>query len=109
MASGTVAAMRKNSSPSRRGGVGDAPGPRPAVRSTLGQEGARPAEAVEAEPGGVPRGNQRAVPDQSGAEQRRGLRVGIPRRDGKAESLIRDGVLGVAAVELIAGEPGKVA
>src|SRR5207247_10392400 len=67
------------------------------------------AEAVQAEPLGVPGRPQRAMADQAGAEERRRLLVGVALGNRKAEALVGDGVLGVAAVEVVAGEPGLVA
>ena len=52
---------------------------------------------------------QRPVADQAGAEERGGLEVVVGLGDGKAEALVRDDLLGVAAVELIAGEARAVA
>src|SRR5207244_11758301 len=67
------------------------------------------AEAVQAEPLGVPGRPQRAMADQAGAEERRRLLVGVALGNRKAEALVGDGVLGVAAVEVVAGEPGLAA
>ena len=67
------------------------------------------AEAVEAEALGVAGHAQRAVADQPGAEQRRDLLVGMVLGEREAEALVGDGQLGVAAVELVAGEAGAVA
>ena len=52
---------------------------------------------------------QRAVADQPGAEERRRLHVVEALRDRKAEALVRDDELRVAAVELVAGEARAVA
>src|SRR5205085_492588 len=79
------------------------------VTRDLGDDVRRHAEAVEAEPLAVARQPQRAVADQPGAEQRRRLLVGIALGDREAEALGGDGVLRVAAVEVVAGEPGRVA
>src|SRR5215210_8604216 len=67
------------------------------------------AEAVEAEAFGVADHGQRAVADQARAQQRRGLKVRILLGDREAEAVVGDGVPGVAAVYLVAGEPGVVA
>ena len=64
------------------------------------------AEAVDAEPLGVAGHHQRAVADQPGAQQRRGLEVGVAVREREAEALVRHGQLGVAAVAVVAGEAG---
>ena len=75
----------------------------------LGDDVRRRAEAVEAEPLAVAREPQRAVADQPRAQQGRRLLVGVALGDREAEALVGDGVLGVAAVEVVAGEPGRVA
>ena len=67
------------------------------------------AEAVEADPLGLADQAQRPVADQPGAEQRRRLRVRIAVGDRQAEALVGDGQLGVAAVDVVAGEAGVVA
>ena len=67
------------------------------------------AEAVEADPLRIAAEPQRAIADQPRAQQRRRLQVGIALGDRKAVALVGDRVLGVAAVELIAGEAGALA
>ena len=67
------------------------------------------AEAVEAEPLGVAGHPQRAVADQPGAQQRRGLEVRVAVGDREAEARVGDRVLGEAAVEVAAGEARAVA
>src|SRR5205085_5878434 len=67
------------------------------------------AEAVEAEPLRVARRAQRAVADQPRAEERRRLLVRVALWDREAEALVGDGVLRVAAVEVVAGEARRVA
>ena len=52
---------------------------------------------------------ERAVADQPGAEQRRRLRVAIGWRQLEAVARVGDGVLGIAAVDLVAGEARVVA
>ena len=78
----------------------------------------RRAEPVNPEPPRVARGQarglshgqpQRAVADQPGAQQRCGGDVVKRRIDREAIALVGDGELGVAAVDLVAGEPGVVA
>ncbi len=49
---------------------------------------------------------QRAIADQAGAEQRRHLLVVIAARQREAVALVCDGVLGIAAVDVAAGEAG---
>ena len=67
------------------------------------------AEAVQPEPLGVAREPQRAVADQPRAEQRRRLEVAEPVGDREAEALVGDDPLGVAAVDVVAGEARAVA
>ena len=62
------------------------------------------AEAVQTEAGRVAGEPQRAEPDQAAAQQRRRLRVAQLARDREAEPLVGDGQLGVAAVDVAAGE-----
>jgi len=57
----------------------------------------------------VAREAKRPVADQPGAEERRGLDVRVPLRDREAEARVGDRVLGVAAVEVVAGEARSVA
>ena len=79
------------------------------VPGDLDHHVSRRAEAVEAEPLRVAGQPQRSVPDQPGAEERRRLDIGVARRDPEAVAGIRDRELGVAAVELVAGEERPVA
>ena len=67
------------------------------------------AEAVEPDALGVARHPQRAVADQPGAQQRRGLVVGIAVGDREAEALVGDGALGVAPVDVVAREARPLA
>src|SRR5215210_2591973 len=67
------------------------------------------AEAVEAEAFGVADHGQRAVADQTRAQERCGLEVQVPLGNREAEAVVGDGVPGVAAVYLVAGEPGVIA
>ena len=62
------------------------------------------AEAVEPEPCRVAGQPQRAMADQPSAQQRRHLEVAHPVRQREAVALVRDRVLGVAAVDVAAGE-----
>ena len=77
---------------------------RPCAARDLRDDVRRGAEPVQPEPLRVAREPQRAVADQAGAEQRRRLEVAVPVRDREAEALVGDGPLGVAAVEVVAGE-----
>src|SRR5207248_8189452 len=52
---------------------------------------------------------QGAVADQPGAEQRRRLDIAECGRDRKAVALVGDGQLGIAPIDLIAGEAGLIA
>ena len=64
----------------------------------------RRAESVDADALGITRLSQRAVADQPGAEQRPGLDVGQAGRKRMDEACVGDRVLGVATVQLVAGE-----
>jgi hypothetical protein len=66
-------------------------------------------EAVQAERVSVACEAKRAVADQPGAEERRRLLVPIAVWDREAEALVRDGVLGEAAVQVVAGEASPLA
>ena len=65
--------------------------------------GGRP-KPVQAEPGRVAGQLERAVADQPAAQERGGLLVGELVRKGQAVALVGDGPLGVAAVDIAAGE-----
>jgi hypothetical protein len=67
------------------------------------------AEAEQAEALRVAGEAEGPVADQARAQQRRGLQIGVSVGHGEAEALVGRGVLGVAAVELVAGESGPVA
>ena len=87
------------------------PGEHPATladRDLADDVGGR-AEAVQPDPLRVAGEPQRAVADEPGAEERRRLLVGVAVRDREAVALVRDRELGVAAVEVVAGEAGAVA
>ena len=76
------------------------------VPGHLGHEVGRRPEAVQAQrlPGaGQP---QRAKANEAGAQQRRGVHVVHAVRKRKAVAGVGDGALGVAAVQLVAGEAG---
>jgi len=66
------------------------------------------AEPVEPDALRVAGQNERAIADQPGAEQRGRLQIRIPLGDWEAEALVRDGFLGKAAVDVVAGEAGAV-
>lgn len=67
------------------------------------------AKAVQTEPPGLAAHAQRAVADQPGAHQRRRFAIAEFRQNGKAKPLVRHGVFGIIAVDLIAGETRPVA
>src|SRR5690242_892744 len=74
----------------------------------------RGAKAVDAEPqrlsGDRLAGHlQRAIANQAGAEQRRRFGIAVTFENGEDVARISDGVLGIAAVDLIAGEAWIVA
>jgi hypothetical protein len=66
-------------------------------------------EAVETESLGIASEAQRAVSDQAGAQQGSGLQIGVTLGDRKAETAVGQSILGVAAVDLVPGEPGVLA
>jgi len=65
--------------------------------------------AGSSDPPALPRHCQRAVADQSGAEQRRGLDVAQAGRNRQTEACIGDRVRSIAAVARRAGKYGAVA
>ena len=67
----------------------------------------RGAEAVQAEPLGVAGEAQRAIADQPRAQERRRLEVAEAVRDRKAEALVGDSPLRVAAVDVVARERAR--
>src|SRR5690348_1327483 len=67
------------------------------------------AEAVESESLAVAGQHERPIADQAGAEQRRGLQIRVIRRQWKAEAMIRDGIFGIAAVDVVARKTRVVA
>ncbi len=75
----------------------------------LGDDMGGGAEAVDADPLGVAGQPQGAVADQPGAEQRRRRDIAEGRVDREAIALVGDRQLGIAAIDLVAGEAGMVA
>src|ERR1700674_1645521 len=67
------------------------------------------AEAVKADPLGFTGHPEGAIADQAGTEERRRLQVRVILGQEKAKALVRDQVLGVAAIEVIAGEASVLA
>src|SRR4029079_10970625 len=64
------------------------------------------AEAIQPEPTSIAGHYERTVADEASAEQRRGGRIRVIGRQCKAIAVIGDGVLGIAAIEGVAGETG---
>src|SRR5206468_7138358 len=64
----------------------------------------RGAEAVEPEPRRIPGGDERPVPYQAGAQEGRRPEIVVAVRDWEAKPRIGDRVLGVPAVDEVAGE-----
>jgi hypothetical protein len=67
------------------------------------------AEAVDSEPSGIACGDERSVPNEARAQQRRGLRICVCVGNSKTESGIGYGELGVATVDLIPREASMIA
>ena len=89
--------------------AGEGEDPPALVDGDLAEDVSGGAEAVEPDPLGVADQAQRPVADQPGAEQRRRLHVRVALGDREAEALVGDRQLGVAAVDVVAGEAGAVA
>ena len=79
------------------------------VAGDLGHDVGGGAEAPDAEPTCVAGHAQGAPADQAGAEQRGGLGVAVAVGQGEAVGGVGDGELGIAAVQRVAGEAGRVA
>jgi hypothetical protein len=77
--------------------------------SNLSHQVSRGSEPVQAEPLGVTGGTQRPMPNKAGTEQRGSLCVGKARGNWETEALVRNRILGVTTIDLIAGKPGSVA
>ena len=75
------------------------------VRRDLADDVRRRAEAVQPEPRAVARHPQRPEADQPAAQQRRDLEIAQRVGQIEHEPLVGHGVLGVAAVDVLAGEP----
>src|SRR5579864_3981553 len=69
----------------------------------------RGAEAVDADALCVACHTPGPVADQSSTQQQSGLHIGMPRRQVKTVSTVRDCAFGVAAVDRVAGEARVVA
>jgi hypothetical protein len=75
----------------------------------LGKQVGRGSETVQTEAGCIAGGTIGAIADQAGAEQRRGLHIGITLRDRQAIASIGHGVLRKAALESVSGECRPIA
>ncbi len=75
----------------------------------LGDDMRGSAEAVDAETRGIAGELQRAIADQPGAKQRRRLGVAVALGQLEGEARVGARVLGIAAVDLVAGEARVVA
>ena len=74
----------------------------------LGREVGRRPEPVDAEALGVTCSDEATIADETGAEERGGMRVVVGRWKGEAEPRVGHGVLGIAAVDVVAGESRAV-
>ncbi len=83
--------------------------PAPLVTRYLGHDMGGGAEAKNAQTVPAARHHQRAIPDQPGAQQRRGSGRIVWGRDPEAKVLVRKGKLRVAAIDRVAGETGRIA
>ena len=79
------------------------------VAGDLRHDVRRGAEAVDAEGLGRARHAMRAVADQPGAEERRGIGIAVAVRDAEAVAVVGEDEVLVAAVEMAAGEARVVA
>src|SRR5215212_7155790 len=75
----------------------------------LGHDVGRGPEPVETELLGISSETQRAVTDQASAQQGSGLQICETFGDREAEAGVGNGVLGVAAVDLVPRKPGVLA
>ena len=93
----------------RVAGAGEGEEPAALMARHLGHDVRGGAKAVDPEALRVARHAQGAIADQPGAHQWRRLDIAVTRIDRKAVALVGDGQLGIAAVDLVAGEAGAVA
>ena len=99
-----------NSCASSSSGSGEGEDAPSLVRRDLGHDVGRGPEAVETEPLGVAGEAQASgSPIRPAHRQGRGLQAGETLGDRETETSVGDGVLGVAAVDLVPGEPGVLA
>src|SRR6266851_6309671 len=89
--------------------AGEGEEPPPLMARDLRHDMGGGAEAVDPDQWRIPGHTQSAVSDQTSAHQGRRLDIAVARIDRKAITLVGDGELGIAAIDLIAGEPGAVA
>ena len=105
----TAPSSRANACAGLVAGTGDREHASPLPARHLAEDVRRGAEPVEAETGAVAAHPQGAEADQAGTQQRGGLEVRVPVRQGEAEPLVGDRVLRHPAVEVAAGEAGTLA
>jgi hypothetical protein len=67
------------------------------------------AESVDSQPAGVSRFRKGAISDQTSAEERRGLRIGVGCGDRETEALVSDRELGVAPIDRVTGKTRLIA
>src|ERR1700694_6157797 len=70
----------------------------------LGDDVRRVAEAIQTDALRIARAPQRAIADQAGAETRRRVQVVVTLGQRKTKALVSDAKLGIAAIQVIAGE-----
>src|SRR6185312_1166815 len=76
-----------------------------AVMRDLREDMGGGAKTIETDAFRLARETQRAIADQSGAHQRRRLDIAELGWDDETIALVRHGILGIAAVNVVAGEP----
>jgi hypothetical protein len=89
--------------------TGEREHPPPLIDRDLRDDVRRRSETVQAEALCIARHDERTITDQTRAEERCGLPVGVADRDREAEARVRDRILGVSAVDLVAGKPCRLA
>src|SRR5258707_8597046 len=89
--------------------AGESEEPTPLMARHLRYDMGRGAKAVDPYQRRIPGHPQSAVADQPGAHPGCCLDIAVAWIDCKAITLVGDGELGIAAIDVIAGEPGAVA
>src|SRR6266481_5119091 len=89
--------------------AGEGEEPPPLMARDLRHDMGGGAKAVDPDQRRIPGHTQSAEADQPGAHQGCRLDIAVAWIDCKAITLVGDGELGIAAIDLIAGEPGAVA